>query len=50
MRDGWFVRPTLFAGVNNRMTIARDEIFGPVLCVIPISGRGGRRLPYHDTE
>jgi len=32
---GYFVRPTLFADVTNDMTIARDEIFGPVLCVIP---------------
>jgi acyl-CoA reductase-like NAD-dependent aldehyde dehydrogenase len=31
---GWYVRPTLFADVDNRMTIARDEIFGPVLTVI----------------
>ena len=33
-RDGWFVRPTLFTDVHNQMAIARDEIFGPVLCVI----------------
>ena len=32
---GYFVRPTVFADVNNRMTIAREEIFGPVLCMIP---------------
>ncbi len=32
---GWFVRPTVFAGVHNRMRIAREEIFGPVLCLIP---------------
>jgi len=31
---GWFVRPTVFADVRNDMQIARDEIFGPVLCVI----------------
>jgi acyl-CoA reductase-like NAD-dependent aldehyde dehydrogenase len=31
---GWFVRPTLFAGVDNDATIAREEIFGPVLTVI----------------
>lgn len=31
---GWFVRPTLFTDVNNQMTIARDEIFGPVLSII----------------
>ena len=32
---GYFVRPTIFGNVNNQMSIARDEIFGPVLCLIP---------------
>lgn len=32
---GYFVRPTIFADVNNQMTIAREEIFGPVLAMIP---------------
>jgi aldehyde dehydrogenase (NAD+) len=32
---GWFVEPTLFADVDNGMTIAQEEIFGPVLVVIP---------------
>ena len=32
---GWFVEPTLFAGVDNGMTIAQEEIFGPVLAVLP---------------
>jgi aldehyde dehydrogenase (NAD+) len=32
---GWFVEPTLFIDVDNSMTIAQEEIFGPVLCVIP---------------
>jgi aldehyde dehydrogenase (NAD+) len=32
---GWFVEPTLFTGVDNSMAIAREEIFGPVLVVIP---------------
>jgi aldehyde dehydrogenase (NAD+) len=31
---GWFVKPTIFADVRNDMRIAREEIFGPVLCVI----------------
>src|SRR6185369_17055227 len=31
---GFFVKPTVFANVNNNMTIAQEEIFGPVLCVI----------------
>ena len=32
--SGWYVRPTVFAEVDNRMRIAREEIFGPVLSVI----------------
>ena len=32
---GFFVEPTIFADVDNAMTIAQEEIFGPVLCVIP---------------
>jgi aldehyde dehydrogenase (NAD+) len=32
---GWYVEPTLFADVDNAMTIAREEIFGPVLVMIP---------------
>ncbi|WP_151772106.1 aldehyde dehydrogenase [Streptomyces abyssomicinicus] len=32
---GWYVEPTLFADVDNSMTIAREEIFGPVVVVIP---------------
>ena len=32
---GWYVRPTVFADVDNRMRIAQEEIFGPVLSVIP---------------
>jgi aldehyde dehydrogenase (NAD+) len=33
--SGYFVKPTVFAGVNNQMTIAQEEIFGPVLAMIP---------------
>jgi aldehyde dehydrogenase (NAD+) len=32
---GYFVKPTVFADVRNDMSIAREEIFGPVLCIIP---------------
>ncbi|MCR3718657.1 MULTISPECIES: aldehyde dehydrogenase [Prauserella salsuginis group] len=32
---GWFVQPTVFADVRNDMRIAQEEIFGPVVCVIP---------------
>jgi acyl-CoA reductase-like NAD-dependent aldehyde dehydrogenase len=36
--NGHFVRPTLFADVDPKMTIAREEIFGPVLSIIPHDG------------
>ncbi|MGE0384668.1 MAG: aldehyde dehydrogenase family protein [Gammaproteobacteria bacterium] len=32
---GYYVRPTIFGNVRNDMTIAREEIFGPVLCILP---------------
>ena len=35
LETGYFCKPTIFAGVNNQMTIAREEIFGPVLTMIP---------------
>ncbi|MFT6023469.1 MAG: aldehyde dehydrogenase (NAD+) [Ascidiaceihabitans sp.] len=35
LNRGFYVRPTVFADVNNQMTIAREEIFGPVLSIIP---------------
>lgn len=35
LNRGFFVRPTVFADVNNTMTIARQEIFGPVLSILP---------------
>ncbi|MBI4854869.1 MAG: aldehyde dehydrogenase family protein [Acidobacteria bacterium] len=35
LEKGYFIRPTVFANVNNSMTIAREEIFGPVLSIIP---------------
>jgi aldehyde dehydrogenase (NAD+) len=40
LEKGWYVKPTVFSGVDNSMRIAREEIFGPVLAVIP----------YDDTE
>jgi betaine-aldehyde dehydrogenase len=38
LAKGWFVEPTVFADVRNDMTIAREEIFGPVLSVIAYDG------------
>ena len=35
IEKGYFVRPTVFSEANNEMTIAREEIFGPVLTMIP---------------
>jgi aldehyde dehydrogenase (NAD+) len=35
LHRGYFVKPTIFSNVINNMTIAREEIFGPVLCIIP---------------
>ena len=35
LADGWFVEPTIFTDVKNNMRIAREEVFGPVLSVIP---------------
>ena len=33
--QGYFVEPTLFAGLNNQARVAREEIFGPVACIMP---------------
>jgi aldehyde dehydrogenase (NAD+) len=35
LAKGYYVKPTIFSGVRNDMTIAREEIFGPVLCILP---------------
>jgi 2,5-dioxopentanoate dehydrogenase len=35
--EGWYVEPTVFADVDNDMRIAQEEIFGPVIAVIPVS-------------
>ena len=36
--DGWFYQPTIFRGVRSEMRIAQEEIFGPVLSVLPFEG------------
>jgi aldehyde dehydrogenase (NAD+)/3-succinoylsemialdehyde-pyridine dehydrogenase len=35
LRRGFYSRPTIFSGVTNNMSVAREEIFGPVLCILP---------------
>ena len=42
--SGWFVQPTVFADVDNSMTIAQEEIFGPVLVVIPYEDEDAVRI------
>jgi acyl-CoA reductase-like NAD-dependent aldehyde dehydrogenase len=36
LETGYFVKPTVFSEVSNKMTIAQEEIFGPVLSIIPV--------------
>jgi aldehyde dehydrogenase (NAD+) len=38
LTTGYYVEPTIFAEVDNRMTVAQEEIFGPVLAIIPYDG------------
>jgi len=49
-RDGYFVPPTVFSNVDNRMQIAQEEIFGPVLSVIPFSDRNEAVALANDIE
>lgn len=48
--DGNWIDPTLFADVDNTMTIAREEIFGPVLCVIPFKDEEDAIRIANDTD
>jgi phenylacetaldehyde dehydrogenase len=47
---GYFVAPTVFSGVSNDMKIAREEIFGPVLSVIPFTDDADAIAKGNDTE
>jgi aldehyde dehydrogenase (NAD+) len=47
---GYFVEPTLFAGVSDEMTIAREEIFGPVLVAMPYEDLEEVARRANDTE
>ena len=50
LEKGYFVKPTVFGNVSNNMTIAREEIFGPVLCVIPYESLDEAIVIANDTE
>ena len=47
---GYFVKPTVFADVNNNMRIAREEIFGPVAATIPFKDENDAVLQGNDTD
>jgi acyl-CoA reductase-like NAD-dependent aldehyde dehydrogenase len=47
---GWYVQPTLFADADNSMRVAREEIFGPVLTVIPYSDEDAAIRIANDSE
>ncbi len=50
LERGFFVRPTVFSAVSPDMTIARDEIFGPVLVIIPYDSEDEAVAIANDTE
>ncbi len=47
---GWYVEPTLFTGVTNSMRVAREEIFGPVLVLIPFEDEADAVAIANDSE
>ena len=50
LEKGWYVQPTLFANVSNDMRIAQEEIFGPVLSVIPFDDEADAVRIANDSE
>ncbi|WP_179402293.1 aldehyde dehydrogenase family protein [Burkholderia guangdongensis] len=50
LRAGWFVKPTIFTDATNQMRIAREEIFGPVLTVIPYDDEADAIAIANDTR
>ena len=50
LADGYYIEPTVFGGVNNDMTIAREEIFGPVISVIPFEDADDALRLANDTD
>ncbi len=50
LEGGWYVSPTIYSGVTNDMRIAREEIFGPVGCVIPFDDEADAIRIANDTD
>ncbi|MFC5800159.1 aldehyde dehydrogenase [Streptomyces formicae] len=50
LERGWYVEPTLFGGVDNAMRIAREEIFGPVICLLPYGDESEAAKIANDSE
>lgn len=50
LNRGYYVRPTVFANVRNDMTIAREEIFGPVISILPYETEADAIRMANDTE
>ncbi len=50
LSGGWFFRPTILTGVNNAMRVAQEEIFGPVLTVIPFDDEADAVTQANSTE
>ena len=47
--NGWFVKPTIFADVNNQRRIAQEEVFGPVMAIIPFKDENEAVSTTNDT-
>jgi aldehyde dehydrogenase (NAD+) len=50
LERGWYVEPTLFGDVDNSMRIAREEIFGPVICLLPYGDESEALRIANDSE
>ena len=50
LSKGFYVEPTIFANVDNKMTIAQEEIFGPVLSIIPYDSEGDAIAMANDSD
>ncbi|MDH4558186.1 aldehyde dehydrogenase [Pseudomonas sp. BN417] len=48
--NGWYIEPTVYTGVTNEMTLAKEEIFGPILCVIPFKDEADALRLANDSE